>query len=69
MFPERYIKRCYLEKQLCVNYSGFYQGPSGYYMVLMNYFAALMLTRKFIMFHCCGDCGVKTRSSKAKVLI
>ena len=34
----------------------------------MNYIAALTLTRKIILLQFLGDCGVKTRPSKAKVL-
>ena len=29
-------------------YSGFYQGLSGYYKAFMNYVAALMFTRKIL---------------------
>ena len=48
------------------NYSGFYQGLNGYYMVFMNYIAALMLTKNNILLQFLSDCGVKTSPSKAK---
>ena len=48
------------------NHSGFYQGFSGYYMVFMNYIAALTLTRKIILLQFLSDYGM--RASKAKVL-
>ena len=35
----------------------------------MNYIAALTLTRKIILLQFLSDCGVKTRPSKAKVLM
>ena len=50
------------------NYSGFYQGLSGYYMVFMNYVALLMLTRKTILLQFLIDCDMKTRPSKVKIL-
>ena len=48
------------------NYSGFYQGLSGYYMVFMNYIVALR--GKIILLQFLSDCGVKTRSSRVKLL-
>ena len=36
-----------LEKKTC-DYSGFYQGLSGYYMAFMNCIPALMFTRKIL---------------------
>ena len=50
------------------NYSGFYQGLIGYYMVFKNYIAALTLSRKIILPLFLSGCGVKMRPSKAKVL-
>ena len=38
------------------NYSGFYQGHSGYYMVFMNYIAALTLARKNYFASTLSDC-------------
>ena len=61
-------KTLLLTEKIMLNYSGFYQGLSGYYMVFMNYIAALTLTRKTILFQFLSDCGVKGRPSKAKVL-
>ena len=37
-------------------------------MVFMNYIAALTLTRKITSLQFLSDCGVKTRSSRAKDL-
>ena len=53
----------FLTEKIMGNYSGLYQGLSGYYMVFMNYIAALMLTRKI------SGCDMKTRPSKVKDLI
>ena len=49
--------------------SEFYQGLTGYVIVFMNYIAALTLTTKIILLQFSSDCGIKTRPSKAKVLI
>ena len=34
MFPVRDMKRCYLQKKICVTIWDFKKGLSGYYMVL-----------------------------------
>ena len=37
------------------NYSGFYQDLSGYYMVFLNYIAALSLTGKIVVLQFLSD--------------
>ena len=43
-----------------LNYLGFYQGLSSYYMVFMNCIAALTLSRTIVLLQFLSDCGVKT---------
>ena len=64
----RYKTLLLTEKIMC-DFSGFYQGLSGCYMIFMNYIAALTLTKKITLLQFFSDCAVKTRPSKAKVLI
>ena len=42
------------------NYSGFYQGLSGYYIVFMNNIPGLTLSIKIILLQLLSACGVKT---------
>ena len=58
-----------LTEKIMRNYSGFYQDLSGYFTVFMNYVAALILTRKVILFQFVSDYAKKTRLFKTKVLI
>ena len=58
-----------LTEKIVRNYSGFYQGLSDYYMVFINYIVLLKLTKKIILLQYLSECGVKTRSSKAKILV
>ena len=58
-----------LTEKIMRNYSGFYQDLSGYFIVFMNYVAALILTRKVILFQFVSDYAKKARLFKTKVLI
>ena len=51
------------------NYSKFYQFLSGDYMAFMNYIALLTFGRKILQLQFLKDCSMKTRPSKAKILI
>ena len=57
-----------LTEKIMRNYSGFYQDLSGYFIVFMNYVAALILTRKVILFQFVSDYAKKRGFLKPKFL-
>ena len=56
-----------LAKENIRNYSGFCKDLSGYYIIFMNYIAALTLTKKILLLQFLSECSIEARPSKNKI--
>ena len=56
-----------LVKENIRNYSGFCKDLSGYYIIFMNYIAALTLTKKILLLQFLSECSIEARPSKNKI--